>query len=344
MQEQIANAIHSFAACRPLYKPLHFANTFEMTGYRYILEPYKGIKTRHFCPNCQQSKRTFSLYIDTVTGKSIHPQVGRCNRESKCGYNYTPKDFFQDNGISGDMLQGNTQKIKTTAPQSKPTSFISKELFLASLKGYESNQFTKFLISLFGVEVSNRLISKYFIGTSKKWSGATVFWQIDSRGKIRTGKIMLYNGESGKRIKVPYNHISWVHTVIKQTDYQLKQCLFGEHLLVDKSMPVAIVESEKTAIIASVYLPQFIWLAAGSLTNLNAEKCKVLQGRIVALFPDLNGFKKWSVKAMELSHIASFTVSDLLERKASKLEKEQGYDLADYLIRFESEKFNESVF
>ena len=36
---------------------------------------------------------------------------------------------------------------------------------------------------------------------------------------------------------------------------ELKQCFFGEHLLREKTMPVAIVESEKTAIISSVYLP-----------------------------------------------------------------------------------------
>jgi hypothetical protein len=84
-----------------------------------------------------------------------------------------------------------------------------------------------------------------------------------------------------------------------------------------------------------VYLPQFIWLAVGSLTNLNAEKCKVLKGRSVTLFPDLNGFEKWSAKAKEFS----FTVSDLLERKASEAERKQGLDLADYLIKFDYRQF-----
>lgn len=59
----------------------------------------------------------------------------------------------------------------------------------------------------------------------------------------------------------------------------------------------------------------------------------------VTLFPNLNGFEKWSSKKDELSHIASFTVSDLLERKASNAEKEQGLDLADYLIRLDYKKF-----
>ena len=42
---------------------------------------------------------------------------------------------------------------------------------------------------------------------------------------------MLYDPTTGKRVKEPFNHISWVHKVIKQPEFELKQCLFGEHLL-----------------------------------------------------------------------------------------------------------------
>lgn len=115
--------------------------------------------------------------------------------------------------------------------------------------------------------------------------------------------------------------------------------MFGEHLLIDKIKPVAIVESEKTAIIASVYLPQFIWVAVGSLTNLTAEKCSILKGRKVILFPDLNAFDKWTSKAKELSHIAIFFVSDLLERKATEAERQKGFDLADYLVKYDYKVF-----
>jgi hypothetical protein len=178
------------------------------------------------------------------------------------------------------------------------------------------------------------LIGRYFIGTSKHWNGATVFWQIDKNGKIRTGKIMLYNSETGRRVKEPFNQISWVHTAVKLSDYKLKQCFFGEHLLKDNNMPVAIVESEKTAIIASVYLPQFIWLAAGGSEGLSEEKFRVLQGHNVVLYPDLNCFDKWEKKAYELSHIDRISISDLLEKKATDEERRQGADLVDYLVRF----------
>jgi len=310
-----------------------------MSEHKYILEPYKGMNTRYRCPSCQQRDKTFSLYIDTETGEHIHPTVGRCNRESNCGHHYTPKQYFQDNNISFDTPQPKAYKPRTVKPQPKSISFIPVEVLKASLKGHEINHFVKFLINLFGIEVASQLVSRYFIATSKHWNGATVFWQIDSQGNIRTGKIMLYSPTTGKRVKEPFNHINWVHKALKQPEFELRQCLFGEHLLIDKTKPVALVESEKTAVIASVYLPQFIWVAVGSLTNLNDEKCSILKGRTVTLFPDLNGFEKWNNKAKELSHLATFTVSDLLERKASEAEKKQGFDLADYLIKFNYKEF-----
>ena len=313
-----------------------------MIEHKYILEPYKGMKTRYHCPapNCGKGK-TFSLYRDTETGEYIHPTVGRCNRESRCGYHYTPKQYCRDYNISFDTPQPKAYKPRPIATQSNPVSLIPVEVFKASLnpKAFETNHFVQFLISLFGFEVTSQLVSRYFIATSKYWNGATVFWQIDIQGNVRTGKIMLYSPTTGKRVKNLEPPIYWVHKALKQPEFELRQCLFGAHLLIDKTKPVAIVESEKTAVIASVYLPQFIWVAVGSLTNLNAVKCSVLMGRTVTLFPDLNGFEKWSSKAKELSNLANFTVSDLLERKASEAEKKQGLDLADYLMKLNYNAF-----
>jgi hypothetical protein len=313
-----------------------------MSEHRYILEPYKGMNTRYRCPSCQQRDKTFSLYIDTVTGEHIHPSVGRCNRESNCGHHYTPKQYFQDNSISFETPQPKAYKPRPITPQPKPVSFIPVEVFKDSLKAHNTNHFIQFLVKLLGVEVTSQMVSRYFIATSKHWNGATVFWQIDTQGKVRTGKIMLYSPTTGKRVKEPFNHINWAHTVLKRPEFELRQCLFGEHLLIEKTKPVAIVESEKTAVIASVYLPQFIWVSVGSLTNLTAEKCSILNGRTVTLFPDLNGFEKWSKRAKELSHLAIFTVSDLLEIKATEAERKQGLDLADYLVKFDFRAFSQN--
>ena len=314
-----------------------------MQPHKYILEPYKGINSRYDCPECKKRK-IFTRYIEADTNKQISSNVGRCNREIYCGYHYTPKQYFEDNK---NLFENNNERKEPKAShikqqqekqQKKQITFIPEKAFKQSLNFYSENNFVKFLTNLFGVEITNKLIQTYFIGTSKHWNGATVFWQIDITGNIRTGKIMLYDSIAGKRIKKPFNHINWVHRVIGAENYNLQQCIFGEHLLNNNTKPVAIVESEKTAIIASVYLPKFIWLAVGSLSNLTSGKCNVLKGRNVSLFPDLNCYNKWKEKARELQ-FAKINISDLLERKANEAERKQGFDLADYLIKHNHKQF-----
>lgn len=312
-----------------------------MQSHRYILQPYKGINTRYHCPACNHRDKTFVRYIDTQNNEQVNDVVGRCNRESSCGYHLTPKQFFQ---------QHNIQPVKITIKHSsqplqhpKPTSYISQTAFQQSLSNYESNNFVQFLISTFGITTTQQVLNKYFIGTSKHWQGATIFWQLDAQGKIRTGKIMLYNPNTGKRVKQPYNHITWVHTLLKNDNYNLNQCLFGEHLLKYNTKPIAIVESEKTALIASIYLPQYCWLAVGSLSNLTALKCNVLKGLNVVLFPDLNAYDNWLLKANELRTITNFQVSNLLEANATMNDKKQGFDLADYLLQTPLQQFQNTT-
>ena len=88
---------------------------------------------------------------------------------------------------------------------------------------------------------------------------------MDTNEQIRGAKIMLYNEHTGKRVKEPYNHINWLHKAIKEPSFNLCQCLFGLHLInEDYQKEIAIVESEKTAITMSTYVPDYICLATGS--------------------------------------------------------------------------------
>lgn len=67
-----------------------------MSTHRFILEPYKGVSTRHTCPNCHR-QRCFSKYIDTEKQIKFPEYVGRCDHEQKCGYHFTPRDYFEQN-------------------------------------------------------------------------------------------------------------------------------------------------------------------------------------------------------------------------------------------------------
>jgi len=323
-----------------------------MNNHRFILQPYRGSKTKQMCPNCRHRFNTFKLYIDTETGNPLADHVGRCDRAEQCGYHYTPREHFKANPDAYKTL--NQQSYKFMEHITKPFNTIPQHIMDSTLRGYDQNNFAWFLFEMFGPEDAIALIEKYKVGTAKHWPNATIFWQVDVNGKIRTGKIMLYNHQNCKRVKEPYNHIAWVHNLspksgvespkshltndsgLKTTDFLLKQCLFGEHLLpLEPFKTVAIVESEKTAIIASYYYPNYIWLAAGSLEGLNVYKCRVLKGRTVRLYPDVNGFMKWQQKARELNARmpdTNFLVDDNLRRNACPDEIARGIDIADQFI------------
>ena len=68
-----------------------------MMQYRYQLERYRGRSTRHVCPQCGR-KNVFTRYVDTENNNIyISDIVGKCNRFDKCGYHYTPHQYFTGN-------------------------------------------------------------------------------------------------------------------------------------------------------------------------------------------------------------------------------------------------------
>lgn len=283
-------------------------------------------------------KRRFRVKIcpcgkSNKDGKFV-PYVGFENKGfcHSCGETFIP--------IMEDKVKDSQKSF--TIPPPKPVSFIDPHFLEASLKGYDQNNFVRFLKKTFGKSKAMEAVEVYKIGTSKHWEGATIFWQIDEEGQIRSGKIMLYDSSTGKR--QPKN--SWVHSVLKLEGFNLNQCLFGSHLLrSDPVKNVAIVESEKTAIIASLLIPDFIWIATGGKDGLRPEKCQNLRKRNVFLFPDLtkpgdktNCFESWTEKAKILSKEiqgTQFHVSDYLETKATEEEKRQSLDIADYFLKWE---------
>jgi len=307
-----------------------------MKNFSYEFEKYTGRNSRHICPGCQHP-HTLTRYINRFTGEEVSPEVGICDRVNKCGYHFTPKEYYQLNNLPLPVLAAPAEFNPVII---KPPSFIPQRFLESSKQAFARNNFVIFLNRTLGEQKSKQVVESYQIGTSKYWPGATIFWQIGQDGKVHTGKVMLYDKESGKRIP---KHVNWVHTFINDPQFRVQQCLFGEHLLKSNpQMPVAVVESEKSAIIASTYFPQFVWLACGGITQLNAGKCKVLQGRKIILIPDTDGYMNWTEVALKLKKELNqtFFVSDLLENMARTSEREAGWDIADYLI---AGRFNELV-
>jgi hypothetical protein len=225
------------------------------------------------------------------------------------------------------------QVVTTKPPEPLKPSYHSLELQDKLINQYKSNltfdNLTTFLLNNFTFDEVDKAISNYYLtGINLCWKNATIFWQIDNKEHIRGAKIMLYNKNTGKRVKEPYNHINWLHKAIKEPVFNLSQCLFGLHLInEDYQKSIAIVESEKTAVIMSVFLPDFIWLAAGSKSNFKFELLEPLKKRNCFAFPDKGEFANWSNKAKELkSKGFKIEVSNILEQTSFK----NGFDLVDY--------------
>lgn len=303
------------------------------------------MNSRYTCPLCS-TPHQLTHYIDIETGNYLADQVGICNRRTKCGYHYPPKQYFKEHSISKNDLYVDNQNnsiiktkescsiISNTYPkQNSIPDYIDHAIFAASQKDseYDQNNLIIYLDTIFGKEIVNHLINIYRIGNSPLYNGGTtIFWQIDINGNIRTGKLIKYNSITGKRLKEINMKTNWVHYIHHQANYNLSQCLFGEHILVEETtMPVAIVESEKTAIIAQAKMPEYLWLATGGINEFKAKKLNVLKGRKVIAFPDLGAYDFWIKKASELEF--EINVSDYLEKNASDTEREQGLDIADFL-------------
>ena len=149
---------------------------------------------------------------------------------------------------------------------------------------------------------------------------------------------MKYNPQTGHRIKdeKTAGRIDWIHSMMKRSgtltpDWELTQCLFGEHLLPKyPGRSVALVESEKTAVICSALMPDYIWLATGGKSQLG-DKLKVLKGRTVTAFPDIDGYDYWRTKLAEVKDI-DIRISNLLEERATPQQREAHIDIADLLI------------
>lgn len=211
-----------------------------------------------------------------------------------------------------------------------PTSYIETEEMLQTLNVNSENALYKFMCDKFTDGITEDKFLEYNIGFSiNDW---IIFWQVDLFNKVRSGKYIKYKLD-GHRDKD--TNASWHHAKTKEyrpvyPNFNLVQCFFGEHLLLnDIKKPVAIVESEKTALVASIYMDKYIWLACGSKHGLNDIKCKALANRSVTLFPDLGAYDEWKIKA----RYYGYNISNHVENIANDTERKNGLDLADFLLR-----------
>ena len=347
-----------------------------MDNYRYTLEGTisngrkilangNGAQKKHYC-NCNDRRKKFVRYVDTVTGDYLPDRYGKCDRLLNCGYHVNPYNDGYAQSKTQEEKDEYSEKRKPFKAKPIPTFFIPHEILKGTRKGYERNSFIQNLLKHvkypFEVTDIKQVISLYNLGTVCKGyrSGAVTFPFIDFEGRVRAIQVKQFN-KKNSTVATDFIHSvinnfckkrnkplpNWLQAYLKND--KKVSCLFGAHLLAKYQLnPVALVEAPKTAIYATLYYgfpdnpKNILWLAVFNLDSLNVDKCKDLKGRNVFLFPDLSKpraeescYEKWSRKSLELEKQipqASFKTSDLLEKIATEAERAKGLDLADYLI------------
>lgn len=241
-----------------------------------------------------------------------------CNVKDPFESNY---DFTPNNYVS------RPKKVER-----KPYSFHKDEELLR-FRIDQSNNFLNAFSDLFiGTYLEKRaaeVISDYKVGSAnygdKKF---VVFPYIDN--KIREIKLMQYEPNTLHRCGITTN----VHSMEKIVGFSdnLSPRLFGYHLAMKNTdKEIAIVESEKTALIMAVCDPTYIWLATGGCSRLTEPVANLLNCRDVRIFFDAEIDDATRFKKIRLlnRHCLSVTYKD--DREELKKYGEKA-DMADVYI------------
>lgn len=224
------------------------------------------------------------------------------------------------------------------------------------------NGLSSFLLSRYGAGVDAHLRA-WDVGTDTV--GNTVYWYRDEDAELQTAKIVPYDSSTGKRRKGSDSPICWTSDDGKTTrvdvmfgiaEHQSKddgrvrytsfstergyrKPLYGSQFLgtTGRDVPVLLVEAEKTAVVASMFLRDFVLVACGGASGLTKDTASALVGRDVFVLLDADDAGRssvdhvvdvlYSVGARPLCSVEGRPLVDYLMPDAPK-----GYDLADYYL------------
>jgi hypothetical protein len=301
--------------------------------YKYSLEV--GSK-KHHCPAC--TKKTFVRYVFTGTRDYVGEEFGRCDRENNCGYHRQPES---DSPVPPHPL---------TKPKLPPPTVIFPDpAYLEKIRNTQAANFWDFCTGQLGITPEH--LKNWGVGGHWKFTA----FILANRERAVNVKFVAYTPE-GKRDKtegtdggakfIPhYLGKAYLRSQKIETDnarledwqdyYKFPRCFYGEHLW-DASKDTCLVESEKSAVIASFFFPDFNWLATGGNHGMLFEQFELFYGYKKRLWNlvdnDIAGYQK-SKTIQWLDKLASMRDNPEEILSVNLLEKmPAGYDIADAII------------
>lgn len=302
-------------------------------------------KQKQVCPKC--NKKTFVRYIYD-SGYYVGQNFGKCDRLNKCGFHNAPKitdldPYYIINtdlrnivlkklGLSKkDLKNKQIEPLKNIESIEQPktkTNLIDSNFYKQSIINFKNSNFYKGIRNHFKYVDSSKIDSvfkKYKIGAYKDF---VIFWRFKD-SVVGNGKIIKYDVENIKRT----SNIFWAHNVLRldPLKYEFEKILFGEHLI-DKYKTIFLVESEKSAVICSIFNDNenFEFIASGGVNNLNLTNIITLKDRCkrLIIIPDSDLYTKWFKIANHLYDVGIIDIRKYL----NKSEIEAGFDIADLIL------------
>lgn len=287
--------------------------------FHFVFESPKWTGKRqkkYRCPQC--GKKSLVRYVDIRNGcRYVDDTVGKCDHEQRCGYHYTPYEYYKDHPWLKEPDWHNIPIIKESKPkrldevlQPLPKDDVEKCHVPISTFWQWMTRDCKRTLQLSDADLA-RVYDDYMIGSTRE--GDVIFWQIDEEGRVHSGHIMQY-GPDGHRLR----YQNWYHSILTQNgqlpkNWVLYQCFFGQHLLKKYAeKQVCVVESEKTAVILAALQSEFVWIATGGSSGLSVEKLSCLKKRQVKVIPDSGCYEKWSKILLETKGI-DYVITDQME-------------------------------
>lgn len=284
-----------------------------ISEFRYRLDKTRGTSTKITCPYCGR-KKSFRLYIDQRTGEPVDERCGRCDHEHTCGENVTPHKFFAENPDYRSRSPSYSQPVTKKEPPEEVEVTLPMSMVDSHLEN--DDYFVPWLRTVIGDdERVGEVIAEYKVGSCRPGVYKTrpvIFWFIDRQGIVHDGKIMWYKADGHRK-----EALSWVSYRLVQSNKLpvnavTRKCLFGEHLLSQyPEKSVALVESEKSALVCACLHPDYLWLATGGCGGLTKEKMAVLRGRRVLIFPDSGKLHDWRMKLHGITDAEIIFVEEL---------------------------------
>ena len=312
-----------------------------MSEHKYILEPLPELKFDNnrnrvkFCPCAKDNK----------DGKFV-PYVGFENK----GYCHSCGETFLPELPKAEKYNNSQPKryAKIKVHPQKQIDFIPDTIFKKQLSEgthlYSGNHFIQWLGNIqrgefaFDDKTIKKLIESYFIANSNKYKGWVLFPYIDINGKIRDIKAMDYNATTGKRIATKngdfQNRCHFIgKEILSNPEANTERCFYGEHQLKGNNKIVRIFESEATATYAAPFYPNSVCIATGGNNGCKwteKDKCSVLKGRTVILYPDIDAHDNWEQKAEILrGYGITVQVSNLIKNNALKFAQQNGIEYCE---------------